>query len=180
MNKRRAVNLGLALLSFLILPSREGATAAPSQLYGKSIIVSWTSDSVIRNVGEQEFSSRKHPNVRNYYISSKGRPFVRDTFKQKKREIVDASGTSDTGGPRAIHFQGNSLVDTEAYIRGARRIQIDFDDSFGSCTAHVIAGKEPSASTFITKGIGGKLNELRSRTYSDVTCAIKDGNVLAD
>jgi len=174
------MNLGLALLSFLILFSPEGASAAPSQLYGKSIIVSWTGDNVLRNVGEQEFSSRRHPNVRSYYIGSTGRPFVRDTFKTKKREMFDTSGTTDTGGPRTIHFQGNSLVDTEAYIRGARRIQIDFDDSFGSCTAHIIAGKEPGASTFITKNIGGKLIEVRSRTYSDVTCAVRDGNVLAD
>jgi hypothetical protein len=158
----------------------KAASAGSSQLYGKSIIVSWTGNSVVRHVGEQEFSSRKHPNVRSYYISAKGRPFVRDTFKEKKREIVNASGTTDTGGPRSIHFEGNSLVDTEVYIRGARRIQIDFDNSFESCTAHVVAGKEAGASTFIKKGIGGSLNELKSRTYSDVTCSIKDGNILAD
>jgi hypothetical protein len=160
--------------------------AAPAQLYGKSIVVSWTETMTLRRVGEQAFRTESIQAMSKIYISDVGRPFLRMTRALNRNsgssEQVGGAGRNPTGGPRVIQFQGHSLVIvSEVPSGGARRLQIDFDASFGSCAASVIAGKVPGLSTYIGRSmITGAQVEVQSRSASGATCSIKEGNVFAN
>ena len=164
--------------SMLLLISSASA-APPAQLYGKSVVVTWT-DEVVHALVGQEFFRSSHPSTMSVYISTEGRPFVRHTTKvHQGTGVSEAVGTS---GPHTVAFQGRALLVTTAYEGGASRVQIDFDGSFGNCTAAVIIGKAPGASTFtVEKGlVTGRKWVVQSREAGPATCSIKNGNVFAE
>jgi len=171
-------------LSFLLLIScREAVAATPPQLYGKSVVVSWTENRVHRFVGEAQFRQVALHAEQSIYISTTGRPFSRSTYSTRRgtgsHELVGGSGHSGTAGAVVIQFQGRSLVTVQAFIGGARHIQVDFDPAFSSCTANVILGRSGSTATLIIKGaITGDLVEVQSAKIDGAKCSIKEGNVF--
>jgi hypothetical protein len=162
------------------------ATAAPPQLYGKSIIVSWTYNFMLRRAGSQApFHPQSFQHRMSIYVSSAGRPFVRHAATSPggsgASERVGTGGLSYGGGPRNVQFQGSSLVlhtlqQSQSY---ATQIKIDFDPGFANCRASAIFGRGAGVSTF--KSIStGEMIEAQSALASDVSCSIKDGNVFAE
>jgi hypothetical protein len=170
---------------FMLLLTCSTSAAPPAQLYGKTIHVSWNEDIVSRNVGEQSFSHSGGAHLRHLivYISSLGRPFVRrwhatGAGPRGVSEHVGGSGKGENGGARTTDFQGRSLIWTAASGGGgATRVQIDFDSSFGSCTASVISGKEAGANTYFKQK--GKV-EVQSTSSSGGSCSIEEGNGFAN
>jgi hypothetical protein len=72
-------------------------------------------------------------------------------------------------------------VTVQAFIGGARHVQVDFDPSFASCTANVILGKSAGAATLTLRGaITGDLVEVQSAHVNGASCSIKEGNVFAE
>jgi hypothetical protein len=165
--------------SLLLFLTCSAGAEAPPQLHGKSVVVTWTDEIVHALVGSA-FYHTSHPSSMSVYISSEGRAFVRFTTNvHQGTGVREAVGTS---GPHTVAFQGRALLVTTAYQGGASRVQIDFDGSFGSCTAAVITGKAPGASTFtVEKGlVSGRTWVVQSRVAGPATCSIKDGNVFAE
>jgi hypothetical protein len=169
----------------LVLCGCEAANAAPSQLYGKSVVVSWTENRVQRPVGTAGWASVSRAISETVYISSAGRPFSRITFSAGRasgdQDQVGVSGHNPTGGAKVVQFQGRSLVTVLLYNGGAREIRIDFDPNFSSCSASVILGKSSGAGTFtLRSSINGQMLEIQSQSTSGATCSIREGNVFAN
>jgi hypothetical protein len=61
---------------------------------------------------------------------------------------------------------------------GARRITVNFDESFRTCTVDVAYGKERGVPGIIRhSSFGGKVS-LATYTVSDQKCTITDGNMF--
>jgi hypothetical protein len=175
-----------ALVVLLLVPYCGQAVAAPSQLYGKSVVISYTGTINARPVGSSEpYKPRTFQKQISVYISSTGRPFMRNSSSAGRAgsaslDQVGASGANQSGGASNVQFQGRSLVVVFVYEGGAAHIQADFDASFSSCTADVIRAKSAGNNTRIAKGmVTGTRYEVESSTTSGVSCSIKDGNVFA-
>jgi len=162
------------------------AIAAPSQLYGKSVVVSWTEereqrvngDPTIRNVGRSGSFS--------VYLSSAGKPFSRMSYafsgakgglKHGKKDAVGGEGSDN----RKVAFSGNTMSVGMGMSGGARNILATFDGSFGSCNAHVLTGKESGSSSIRAKSmVNGNKVEILSVKTGAASCRIQDGNVFGE
>jgi hypothetical protein len=176
---RTVLKHAVPVSGFLLLLTCGASAASPSQLYGKSVVVTWTDDRVQRFVGQEKFHNSHMTQNTSVYISTAGRPFKRHTVQSRG----GAGSRESVGGSpeRGVDFQEHALLLTTAYKGGAMRIQIDFDENFRSCTAAVLSGKEPDAGSFIQNGLAtGRQIEVQSSKPGAATCSIKDGNVFAE
>jgi len=162
-------------------PARAAATRAPAQLYGKSVVVKWQETRVQRNEGATEFRSRDDSIELSLYVSSAGRVFSRLTHNVNGQsgaieEVAGVAGSSN----RVVNFSGASLTVIEPFVSGgARRIVVDFDAGFASCTANAMYGKKSGSEigTYWSPII--KMNiEIQSATVGAANCAVRDGNVF--
>jgi len=68
---------------------------------------------------------------------------------------------------------------TTEFQRGARQVTVDFDNTFTSCQAKVVHGKEPGVGTIRqTSMFGGRQAEFRAIEVTGVTCSVREGNVF--
>jgi hypothetical protein len=181
---KRAV-LALSCFQLVACCCTADAATAPTQLYGKSINVSWTDNRMQREVGAPQFHPWSVQYQLKIYISSAGRPFIRNSMTSRggsaRGEQVGVAGTTSAGGARMAQFQGHSLVIVITFNGGARRVQIDFDGNFASCSASVILGKATGAGSYTTVSpISGRPIEIQSGAATAVTCATSDGNIFAE
>lgn len=174
----------LGVLFFLVAIMDIAKAAAPSALYGKSVIVSYVNTSVLRRAGTQEaFHTTNTPRQIEIYISTTGRPFMRASRSDRSgrgREQVGALGSTLTGGASFVEFEGRSLIIVFVFKRGGSRFQIDFGPDFASCTVTVVRGKVAGASTYLFRNARGTTFEIRSSIANNINCLISDGNVFAD
>jgi hypothetical protein len=181
--KRLASSLVYMVCLALDQTAGTAASLAPSQLFGKSIVVSWSEARMQRTAGEEQFHSLNVVITESIYISTAGRPFVRQAYAHAGVQLdhVGAGGQSASGA-RAVRFEGRSIEMTNGRINGARRVEIDLDESFGSCTARVVNGKEAGASSYVVHSLKNRVTpvEVQSVSTSAATCTMKDGNVFAD
>jgi hypothetical protein len=185
-NERILATSLVCIVYYLALdPTAGNATsAAPAQLFGKSIVVSWSEARMQRTAGEEQFHSLNVAITESAYISTTGRPFVRRSYVHAgvQREHVGTGGQSGAGNARVLQFQGRSIVITSGRINGAQRVEINFDENFGGCTARVVNGKEVGAPAYTVHNLRNPTVpvEVRSVSTSAATCSMKDGNVFAD
>ena len=163
----------------------QAGSIAPPQLFGKSVIVSWSEARMRRTAGEEQFHAQNVSLTESIYISTAGRPFERRAYPRSgvQREHVGATGQSPTGNARILQFQGRSIAMTSERINGAMRIEINFDENFGSCTARVVNGKVPGGGAYTVHSLKDRATpvEIQSALINaGPTCSIKDGNVFAD
>jgi hypothetical protein len=156
------------------------AMAAPKELVGKSIVVTWTEERMVRRPGTEPFRSQVRHAEFSVYVSSLGRVFDRLKMTNPRGE----SGFVDEIGGKTS-FSGNSLVAVQTQERGARRIAVTFDQAYSGCTAEVIHAKEAGASTMLGAAIISGRNKPRAEIESShvsgaISCAIKDGNVFGE
>lgn len=181
-----AATFGLATLS-----SSFAGSAPPKQLYGKSVTVAWTENRSQRFVGEQNFRPVGVSLQRSVYISTAGRVFARTSSTAGRRggrgalsgaaEHVGASGTNYSGGASNVQFGGNSIIMSGGFTASARRVMINLDGSFESCTAQVITAKEVGAKVGVWRGIAsGRMLEVESVSAGPASCSVKSGNVFAE
>jgi hypothetical protein len=164
----------------LTLAGINGAAAAPRQLYGRSIILSWTEHREQRRAGETRFRSQDFQARFMVYVSPAGRVFSRvsQTNPRGKSGSVDRLGSTEG---RNISFSGNSMVSVQGSGSGSkRRIVATFASDFASCTADVIRGKAQDTGIVTAKSIitPGATAEIRSVRTSNVTCAVQNRNVF--
>ena len=144
------------------------ANAAPRELYGKSIVVTWTEERV------QEIKGSFKPALRNgtftVYVSTAGNIFKRNTMGRNSDERVGSEAHD------RVSFAGRTLIVIQNWSQyGARRIQVIFDQGFTSCSADVVRGKETGAA--VIQGSHGAI--IQSVKTTGVSCSLRDGNVFA-
>jgi hypothetical protein len=146
------------LLGALILPTIAKADF-PSQLWGRSVMVSWNSsgDDLPNAASNYQLS---------IYVSGAGRTFSR-MAASGARSALSERGPSDATVSTAasVYFANGALLADAKTISGALRVAITFDGAYGRCNARVIFA-----------GDGGALVHRKDITAS--SCSIVDGNVL--
>jgi hypothetical protein len=175
-----------ALLVFIPFPVL--AASAPAQLRGKSVVVTWTEDRLQRRLGEGRFQHRRIPQSLSIYVSSKGTLFSRRTAtgggrraRSGSRDTIGREATSSTGGARVLNFNGHTLTAVAGVEQGARAVKVNFDDSFSSCTADVILGRQSGAATMRVKSlVNGETIEIRSAEIGGASCSVRAGNVFSE
>lgn len=116
------------------------------------------------------------------YISAGGRVFSRMTNTNPRGQSGSQDDVSgERGSNRVPQFSGQSMSFTMATggPHAARKIVVNFDASFGNCTADAVRGKQPGANTTIGRSmITGRMNEIQSASVSAVSCRVQAGNVF--
>lgn len=164
----------------LLAPSFARAAPAPTQLRGKSITVNWTENRVQRNVGEASFRSVAGNHQFNIYISSAGRIFSRLTSTTRAGTGSADEVGGNSGAKRTPVFSGQSLtVFIPSRGSGVRRLTVNFDGGFGSCTAAVIRARPEGAAIMTgTSIITGRALEIQSVSVGAASCTTQNGNIF--
>lgn len=156
--------------------------AAPQQLYGKSITVSWLETRSQRDSqAGPAFKPVGIPFSTVFYISTEGRLFARASARSPggagSVDRVGTSGSNSAGDARNVSFSGNRIVASNAFQGAARQTTITFDPSFSSCTARVITGMPPGKKSVTVRSITtGNTVEFESVSAGPATCSIASGN----
>lgn len=165
--------------------STPAAFAAPAQLYGKSVIVSWT-ENRMQTTDNSATPVAKTASARlAVYVSDKGRAFSRVSMSVDRRGGA-RSGQRDAvqgeGSARAVNFSGNSMTVTAPRGNaGAMMISVTFDSGFSGCSARVISGKSGGAAyTRVHSMVTGGTYDFYSVQTSGENCSIQSGNVFGD
>jgi hypothetical protein len=174
----------IAILALTVTTS--SAFAAPSQLYGKSVVVSWTENRMQTTDRSATPVSKTASGQFSVYVSDKGRAFSRVSMTVERGRRGTASGQRDAvqgeGSARSVNFSGNSM--TMAAPRGdagAMMIRVTFDSGFSGCSAHVVTGKSGGAShTRIQSMVTGGTYDFYSVQTSGESCSIQSGNVFGN
>ena len=121
------------------------------------------------------------------YISNAGRLFSRREAtgygargaRHGTSDQIGTEGRTVGGLTRRVSFEGRSLVFDFAFQSGARRIVITFDETYGSCVARVIHGKESGRATTAYRTLTGFDIVVHSMEITGMSCRILNGNVFA-
>src|SRR4051812_38735364 len=82
----------------VLLSEPTAVMAAPTQLYGKSVILKWSENRVQRNVGEGDFRSVNASHELSIYVSSAGRIFnkLQNTTRRGTGSDEQVAGQGDS------------------------------------------------------------------------------------
>jgi len=182
---RKAFGCAMFAMTALAMASC-GAFAAPSQLLGKSVIVSWSENRVQTTDRDAQPTAISAQAELSVYISDKGRSFSRVTMSVTNRRGNTRTGNRDAvqgeGSARSFSFSGNTMsASMPRGNAGAMQISVTFDAAFQSCSARVITGKSGGAqSTRVTSIITGRQYEFYSVKTSGESCRVQAGNVFGN
>jgi hypothetical protein len=121
----RLANIGLVTL-LAATPSL--GEEIPNALRGKTILLKWD-ESRVFSINDRPTTTAWYGNV-GLYISAKGRIFakVERTGTATKTTV---SGVNDSpGGTPQWRFEGETLIGTNTFTRGGRRVTVTFSDGF--------------------------------------------------
>ena len=166
-----------AMAALLLVAANGAANAAPDQLRGKAIVVSWNEQRLERNPETKQERNLTTPFALTVYVSTAGRVFNR-LDAGRARSSDQASGSKDQTGfaARAINFAGTRMTTSNTFKSGgARQISATFDSGFSSCSGSVIIGRSGSGPIRQKKLDGGFVDVL-STSVGPVSCAISTNN----
>jgi hypothetical protein len=173
-------------LSAAFLIYARAAESAPSELYGKTVILSWSEHRVQKTQAGDIKKGTTSSQFR-VYISTAGRLF--STF-ERRNAATGRSNKSDQGpdggttvsgvgqGSRSTRFEGGQLLSENAMRSGARRIQAAFDSNYRNCTLQVLYGKQAGAPLY-HRAMDGRMYTIISTEVISPTCSISDGNLVS-
>jgi hypothetical protein len=170
------IRLSLALI--LILVGATPLSAAPPEgLKGKSVVVSWTENRVRRLEGESGFRPATVNMGLSAYVSTQGRVFNR--MKSNSGSNDQIAGQTGDSAQRVPDFNGRSMTVTQQVRGMTRRISVEFDPGYSSCTVRVAIDKGAGAA--FVKGFGtGRRQEIQSISATDASCSVRAGNVFGE
>lgn len=177
----RPVGVAAVFVASLVAQMSPALADAPRQLFNKTIQISWTVDQVARAADGQ---SRNRAIAVNQiiYVSSAGRLFTRSSrangSKASQSEMAPGATENKGGEATGVRFQGNQLVGSLAFAKGARQFVATFDGTFASCTVVVKFGREGGGG-LKRVGITGEMLTIESMKATGETCSIRDGNPFA-
>ena len=167
----------LGLLFGAVCNTAVHAASAPSPLRGKNLNLSWTDNRVEKILGSGHERPVTQSSTVTVYVSAEGRFFsafgrtVGYGFTNRK----EVSG----GDRNALNWrvEGTTLAADQHFVRGARRLIVTFDPSFGTCSLRVLHGKEAGSSTiqYVTMNRKEPV-ELLSINVTSASCTIATGN----
>ena len=172
----------------LALPKAAEA-AAPSVLYGKSVVLTTNETRVSRPVGGGAEAAASAHSVLSIYVSGMGRLFVRSHRTLTSNKLGTVTKDIDTGpddgaiGVSAasdVQFGENTMTINLTMTAGTRRITVGFENSYAGCTATVTTEKDGDKPLIIRSRYTGEDREILSIETSVESCAVKRGNVFAD
>jgi hypothetical protein len=168
------------------------ATAGPpTQLYGKSMKISWMEDQENKRPNGKSFHSVV-AHAYGVYVSTRGRVFFQSGHVALRRDGSPSNlgvGTSrDPDGhlirdnrtsahPGVDRWQGRTFTHTRVFDSGARRVTANIDESFRTCSADVVYGREGGVPGIVLHGMNGRL-QIFQATISSISCTITDGNMF--
>jgi hypothetical protein len=165
--------------SCLSCNGREGPL---KQLYGKSILTSWTLDVRTKGASGQAHRPQIHFEAV-VYISTAGRLFTRGHTSRgglsSQREF-DPGVSRTRNGVMQASFSGKRLLIQRSYISGASQNAIEFDPDYRNCNASVTLGKQSGSPIVWRSSLNGSVYEIISSDVLSTSCAIRDGNALAE
>jgi hypothetical protein len=172
----------LAIAAALFPAAAVAQNAIPPALRGKSFVLSWTDHRMARIVGVKGgFYELSIPIKLELYMGTKGSVFARAStpWGHAAQERVGLGQTAEQPAA-AGKLVGRTAYLTQALIRGAVNIRVDFDESFSRCTlVSVVFGKPPSGENVRLKSaLGGAEIEVESSVASRMSCTVQEGNVL--
>jgi hypothetical protein len=150
----------IPLLGALVFPTMTKAADFPSQLWGRSVIVS------LSLKGDNQPSATSFDSQLIVYISGAGRTFSRMTASGA-RSALSESGRIDSivSATISVYFEKGALLADAKTISGAIGFAIAFDAMYGTCTARAIFEGDGSAA-------------VRGKDVRVSSCSIRQGNVL--
>jgi hypothetical protein len=167
--------LGL-LLAFLLTADAHAQSAA---LRGKSIILSWQDQRTIKNLGSGEVRMIGQTSNIKLYVSVQGRIFNEMVRAAGQNVRQDQQVSGQGRNQLTWQFQGRSLVADQHFLRGARRVIINFDDGFTKCSVRVLHGKEAGSQPIQYKDMTrGAHWEIQTIGVTSSNCSVRDGNVF--
>lgn len=172
----RAVGSALLLLAI----GATAANAAPPQLRGKSIVLSWTEQRREQNPVTRQEHHLATPFSFTVYVSSADRTFNRLTAGRAGSSDQGA-GSKDRKGfaARAVNFSGQRMTASNTFAAGgARQIAATFDAGFSGCSGSVIIGRGGGREAIRQKKMDGSWVDLLSVSVGAVSCSISAGNAL--
>jgi hypothetical protein len=174
------------IAAIVALPmASSGTLAVPSQLYGKSVIVSWQEDRIQTTDRDAQPTAVTGSGQLSVYISEAGRAFSRVSMSVTNRRGT-RSGNRDAvqgeASSRSVSFHGNTMsASMPRGNAGAMQISVTFDSGFQGCSARVVTGKTGGAqSTRVTSMITGREHEFYSVKTSGESCRVQGGNVFGN
>jgi hypothetical protein len=175
----------MSVITGLLIPSH-GALAAPPQLYGKSVIVTWQEDRQQKLPGDDQMRFVGAGAEFDAYISDAGRTFSRVRFSVANRRGKIKTGNRDAvegeGSARSFSFHGSTMnASMPRGGAGAMQLLVTFDSGFQSCSAHVAVGKTSGAQFSRAKSIiNGNQVDFYSIKTSGEGCRVQNGNVFGN
>lgn len=194
--RKLAIFLGSALT--LLSAAAHAESAPPKELYGKSIIITWTEHRNQRQLDQADFRDVDVSFSRKIYISTKGQWFdrfastfggrgaglrrLRQITHEAAREAIGTSGSTFAGGLRQAQFIGKTITLTGTSAGGlARRFVIEFNESFSACETHIIFAKQAGSEVVVGQSLRtGEPIQIRSAAVTSVSCSVRDGNVFVE
>ena len=177
-----ALTLGAALL----MAAPAAGAGPPAQLLGKSVVATWDESRIQRNVGESQFRPVHASHTISVYVGASGRVFSRLTITTRagtgsSDQVQGQAGSSPNFRARVPSFTGRSMILFMPFSQGGmRRLIVDFDAGFTTCTARVSHAKQEGASTSYARSlITKRMVEFQSSTTSGEACSVRSGNVFA-
>ena len=179
------MNRCIPAAALILAMTASGALAAPTQLYGKSVVVSWTEN----RMQTTDVSSVPTPMTASgqlsIYVSDKGRTFSRISMVVSGRRRTNSGQLDRAPGEasaRSISFHANSMrAAAPVGNAGARLVSVTFDSGFQGCSAHVVTGKTPGASgTTVHSFVTGRQYTFFSVQTSGESCSVQSGNVFGN
>ena len=171
---------------FALAMTTTAVSAAPAQLYGKSVTVSWSENRMQTTAMSATPTSISAYAQLQIYISDKGRAFSRVSMAVTNQRNRTRTGSRDSvqgeGSARSVNFNGNSMtVVAPRGNAGAMMVAVTFSSGFQGCSAHVVTGKSGGAqSTRVRSMITGGEVDIYSVQTSGESCSIQNGNVFGN
>ncbi|MGO4716582.1 hypothetical protein [Bradyrhizobium sp. 2TAF24] len=185
MRDRAKLSISLTFSAFTLCLSGT-VHAAPQQLYGKSVIITWTEERQQKPLGESEIRAVGAAGELDLYVSEQGRNFSRMRFTVPNARGRLKSGSRDqvSGENKARHFNFSGTTLNVGMPRGqggATQVVVNFDSGFQSCTARVIVGKTPGADRMVARSLITRMPvEIYSAKAGGENCRVQSGNVFGN
>jgi hypothetical protein len=157
----------------------DAGIATLPQLFGKSVTLAWQTSRVEKNLATGQIDRYASSATLRVYISNKGRLFTQKTAlgpsPGRANVSFEVSDSPDRREVKEWRAEGASLVGYHEFNSGMRRMIVDFDKDFRTCSLKVSFAKQTGTEKIIRKG---GIKEIQSIDVSNQTCRIEPGNVF--
>ncbi len=162
---------------FAVAPSAHAA--APQQLYGKSIVVNWIETRHQRDQADngmwsewKDFNATYKLSV---YVGATGRLFMRQVGTTPLGSVT----TDELAGKGHVpSFSGRTMTIIEPGSGGVRRMDVEIDAGYSSCTARIATAYEAGKTRVVFSPLTKHNIEIKSAPAGSATCSMQAGNVL--